>query len=97
MTHSSTDPQDDAGRRRALMPDGEWWTVEFRHEMAQLMRRGRERERKLYVFFYSDRGTTRRAEVTDAFKQTASDADLRGVWHRAEQLDAGGAAPSNTY
>jgi hypothetical protein len=81
--------------RRIRMADGAWWTAEFRHEMAQLMRQGRERERKLYVFFRNDGGALRRAEVTEAFKAAASDDDLRAAWARAERLSAGGAAASS--
>ncbi|HEX6533077.1 MAG TPA: hypothetical protein VF041_00685 [Gemmatimonadaceae bacterium] len=76
--------------RRLLMPDGAWWTAWFRHEMTQLQRRGRERERDLYVFFQRADGALRRAEVTDAFKASATDDDLRSAWGRALTLHAGG-------
>lgn len=79
------------------MPDGTWWTAWFRHEMAQLMRRGRERERKLYVFFEGERGALRRAEVSDEFKAAATDDDLRDAWRRAESLATGGGADSSPY
>src|SRR5205085_688554 len=56
---------------RVRMPDGRWWTVERRHEMTQLLRRGRERERRLFLFFTNDRGATRRAHVPDDFPADA--------------------------
>src|SRR6185312_11499441 len=75
--------------RRLRMPDGAVWTVEFQHERAQLMRRGSERERRLFVFFRDDRGHMRRAVVADDAKTSATDDDLRLAWESAERLDAG--------
>lgn len=72
--------------RRVAMPDGELWSVHFRHEMAQLMRRGRERERVLYAFFSHADGRLRRAEVPDSLKESATDDELRKAWRGAESL-----------
>lgn len=79
------------------MPDGRWWTTYFQHERAQLMRRGRERERLLFVFFEGEGGAVRRAEVTDAFKASATDDDLRAAWARAVALGAGGVPDPDAY
>ncbi len=70
------------------MPDGALWTVEFQHERAQLMRRGSERERRLFAFFRDDLGHLRRAVVVEELKSAATDADLRLAWESAERLDA---------
>lgn len=67
------------------MSDGALWTVEFQHERAQLMRRGRERERRLFVFFRDDRGQMRRAVVSEDAKSDATDDDLRRAWEGAER------------
>jgi hypothetical protein len=72
--------------RRVRMPDGAVWTVEFQHERAQLMRRGSERERRLFVFFRDDRGQVRRAVVPEDAKSSAGDEDLRRAWEDAERL-----------
>lgn len=72
--------------RRVRMPDGAEWTVEFQHERAQLMRRGSERERRLFVFFRDDSGGERRAIVPEEAKSSASDEQLRRAWERAERL-----------
>lgn len=74
--------------RHVRMPDGALWTVEFQHERAQLMRRGSERERRLFAFFRDDRGHLRRAVVAEELKSAATDADLRLAWESAERLDA---------
>ncbi|HEY7878789.1 MAG TPA: hypothetical protein VIC55_11210 [Gemmatimonadaceae bacterium] len=71
---------------RLLMPDGAWWTAEFQHERAQLMRRGRERERRLFVFFRSADGQLRRATVPEDLKSTVTEHDLRLAWKSAECL-----------
>ncbi|HEX6808317.1 MAG TPA: hypothetical protein VF118_10045 [Gemmatimonadaceae bacterium] len=68
------------------MSDGATWTVEFQHERAQLMRRGSERERRLFVFFRDDRGQLRRAVVPEDAKSNATDEDLRRAWEKAERL-----------
>lgn len=72
--------------RRVRMPDGRWWRVERRHEMAQLMTRASLRERRLYVFFHGDAGALRRAEVAADFPRLAPAATLRALWERAEIL-----------
>ena len=71
------------------MSDGEWWTVEFQHERAQLMRRGNVRERRLFVFFRDDRGHVRRAVVSEDAKTLATDVDLLRAWETAEHLHSG--------
>lgn len=71
------------------MSDGASWTVEFQHERAQLMRRGNERERRLFVFFRDDVGRVRRAVVSEDAKTLATDDDLRRVWETATSLHAG--------
>ena len=75
--------------RRIRMSDGASWTVEFQHERAQLMRRGNERERRLFVFFRDDVGRVRRAVVSEDAKTLATDDDLRRVWETATSLHAG--------
>ncbi|HEY7893621.1 MAG TPA: hypothetical protein VIC24_01845 [Gemmatimonadaceae bacterium] len=75
--------------RRIRMSDGEWWTVEFQHERAQLTRRGTERERRLFVFFRDDRGHLRRAVVPEDAKTLATDDDLCRAWETADRLHAG--------
>jgi len=75
--------------RRVRMADGAWWTVEFRHERAQLMRRGSERERRLFIFFRDGLGRLRRAAVPEEAKTSASDDDLRRAWSDAEELEDG--------
>jgi len=75
--------------RRVRMPDGVLWTIEFQHERAQLMRRGSERERRLFVFFRDAEGSVRRAVVAEELKTAATDDDLRRAWERADRLDAG--------
>ena len=72
--------------RRLRMPDGEWWTAEQRHEMTQLATRARQRERRLFVFFRSEGGALRRAEVPADFSVSAGDEALRVLWERAERL-----------
>lgn len=84
--HTPLMPGEPQPPRRIHMHDGVWWTVEFQHERAQLMRRGSERERRLFVFFRDDRGQMRRAVVPDDAKTSATDDDLRAAWERAERL-----------
>lgn len=62
------------------MPDGSWWTAQFQHERAQLMRRDRERERRLFLFFRDAHGALRRATVPESLKSDATDAALRNAW-----------------
>ena len=76
--------------RRVRMSDGAIWTVEFQHERAQLMRRGSERERRLFVFFRDDRGQMRRAVVPEDAKSNATDEDLSRAWEHAERLPSAG-------
>ena len=68
------------------MPDGEWWTAEQRHEMTQLATRASQRERRLFVFFRSDRGALRRAEVPADFSVAVGDETLHALWERSERL-----------
>ena len=72
------------------MSDGTVWTVEFQHERAQLMRRGSERERRLFVFFRDDRGQMRRGVVPEDAKSGARDEDLRRAWETAERVSPAG-------
>lgn len=72
--------------RKVAMPDGAFWTVERRHEMAQLRRRGSEVERRLFLFFRSPQGGFRRAEVPVDFAAEPDDPELRERWARAEVL-----------
>lgn len=72
--------------RRVRMSDGAVWVVEFQHERTQLMRRGSERERRLYAFFRDDGGRVRRAVVADDAKSGATDDDLRRAWEGADRL-----------
>ena len=65
------------------------WSVERRHEMAQLMRAGRERERRLYLFFRAPDGELRRSEIAEDFPAEPSAALLEYVWRNAEVLRAG--------
>ncbi|HEX6815322.1 MAG TPA: hypothetical protein VF102_06610 [Gemmatimonadaceae bacterium] len=76
--------------RRVRMSDGAIWVVEFQHERAQLMRRGSERERRLYAFFRDEGGQVRRAVVTDDAKSGATDDDLRRAWEGADRLSPAG-------
>lgn len=75
--------------RRLRMADGQWWSAERRHEMAQL-RSAREPmpARRVYVFFSGPAGELRRVEVTDDFPPAneAEAAALEALWARAEQL-----------
>ncbi len=70
--------------RRVAMPDGDFWTVERRHEMTRLERRGAEVERRLFLLFHSSHGVTRRAPVPGDHPADTSDAELRGLWSGAE-------------
>jgi hypothetical protein len=77
---------DAAKERRLRMPDGEWWTAEQRHEMTQLATRASQRERRLFVFFRSEGGALRRAEVPADFSVWAGEEVLHALWERAERL-----------
>lgn len=75
-----------AATRRVLMADGVFWTVERRHEMAQLRRRGSEVERRVFLFFRSPQGGSRRAEVPAEYTAEPDDPELRERWAAAEIL-----------
>ena len=77
---------DDATPPRLRMADGDWWTAEFQHERAQLMRRGQERERRLFLFFRAADGRLRRATVPESLKTSATEHDLRRAWAGADVL-----------
>ena len=72
--------------QRLLMADGRWWRVERRHEMAQLMTRETQRERRLYLFFHGEGGAMRRAEVPQDFPERPAATVVRTLWERAEIL-----------
>lgn len=69
-----------------LIVDGVQWSVERRHEMAQLVTRATMRERKLYLFFASPAGEYRRAEIPETFPADPSPDELEPVWRHAEVL-----------
>lgn len=60
------------------------WQVERRHEMTQLMLKGQQRERKLYLFFFGPDGETRRGEIAEDFPMLPDDKLLLSVWQYAE-------------
>lgn len=64
-----TGPPGDA--RRLEMPDGTWWRVVRRHEMARIRTRSDTAERKLYLLFFADDGRFRRTEVAADFPDPA--------------------------
>ena len=69
--------------RRVLMADGEWWSVEWRHEMTQLRSASApEVERRLFVLFERD-GTVRRAELPPGLEAIAESDALRELWKEA--------------
>lgn len=72
--------------RLYLNIDGQTWEVERRHEMTQIMRRGRERERVLYLFFYGPGGEVRRNQISEEFPVDPPAALLQPVWRYAEVL-----------
>lgn len=72
--------------RRVLMDDGEWWTVEWRHEMMQLRSASApDVERRLFVLFERD-GTVRRAELPGGSEAVAEPAVLRELWKGADDV-----------
>ena len=77
-------PSPDA--RRVEMPDGHWWRVVRRHEMARIRTRRESAERKLYLLFFSDDGSFRRAEVAPDFPDPATlpDATIVAAWQSAQ-------------
>lgn len=80
-----TGPPPDA--RRVEMPDGTSWRVVRRHEMARILTRRDSAERRLYLLFFGDHGSFRRAEVRADFPDPvlAPVSDLVEAWQRAEQ------------
>ena len=80
-----TGPPSDA--RRVEMPDGTWWRVVRRHEMARIRTRRDTAERKLYLLFFADDGRFRRAEVAADFPDPALApvSELVDAWRIAEQ------------
>lgn len=80
-----TGPPPDA--RRVEMPDGAWWRVVRRHEMARIRTRRDIEERRLYLLFFADDGRFRRAEVPADFPEAtlAPLADLVAAWQLAEE------------
>lgn len=77
-----------ADARRVEMPDGSSWRVVRRHEMARILTRRDSTERRLYLLFFGDDGSFRRAEVPAEFPDPtlAPVSDLVEAWQRAEQL-----------
>ena len=70
--------------RRVLMGDGEWWSVEWRHEMTQLRNASApDVERRLFVLFERD-GTMRRAELPRGSEAIAESDALRELWKGAD-------------
>ena len=69
------------------MPDGAWWRVVRRHEMARIRTRRDTEERRLYLLFFADDGRVRRAEVTADIPDPALAplADLVDTWRVAEE------------
>ena len=69
------------------MPDGAWWRVVRRHEMARIRTHRDTEERRLYLLFFADDGRVRRAEVTADFPDPALAplADLVDTWRVAEE------------
>jgi hypothetical protein len=80
---SVSGPPPDA--RRLQMPDGGWWRVVRRHEMARIRTRRDTTERRLYLLFFADSGEFRRLEVAPDFPDPASltDAALFAAWSSA--------------
>jgi len=72
--------------RRVEMPDGTWWRVVRRHEMARIRTRRDTAERRLYLLFFADDGRFRRAEVPADFADPAIApvGALVDVWRVAE-------------
>ncbi len=72
-----------------LNVNGSCWSVERRHEMAQLMSAQRQRERKLYLFFQAGDGELRRGEIAEDFPLSPSSKLLEYAWRNAEVLRPG--------
>ena len=79
-----TGPPADA--RHIEMPDGTWWRVVRRHEMARIRTRRDTAERLLYLLFFADDGRFRRAEVSPDFPDPAlaPASELIDAWRAAE-------------
>ena len=60
------------------------WVVERRHEMAQLMTRKAQRERRLFLFFQGPHGEVRRGEIPEHFPAEPTAEALESVWQFAE-------------
>ena len=72
--------------RRLLMGDGEWWGVEWRHEMTQLrVASAPDEERRLFVLFARD-GGLRRAELPPGSTTEADAPALRSLWEGADDV-----------
>ena len=80
-----TGPPADA--RRIEMPDGTWWRVVRRHEMARIRTRRDTAERRLYLLFFADDGRFRRTEVPSDFPdpELAPAGELIDAWRAAEE------------
>ena len=74
--------------RRVEMPDGISWRVVRRHEMARIVTRRDSAERRLYLLFFGEDDSFRRAEVPADFPDPAlaPTSDLVEVWRRAEKF-----------
>lgn len=80
---SNIPPPPDA--RRIEMPDGRWWSIVRRHEMARIRTRRDTSERRLYLLFVADGGEFRRLEVAPDSPDPASltDEELVEAWRAA--------------
>ena len=74
--------------RRIEMPDGTWWRVVRRHEMARIRTRRDNAERLLYLLFFADDGRFRRVEVPGDFPDPALAPLplLFDAWQRGDEL-----------
>jgi hypothetical protein len=74
--------------RRLEMPDGRWWRIVRRHEMARIRTRRDTSERRLFLLFFADDGAFRRAEVAPDFPDpaTLTDVELIEAWRSAASL-----------
>jgi hypothetical protein len=74
------------------MPDGTWWSVERRHETAQLSLGpslaggAAPRDRALFLFFHGGDGALRRVAIPEDLPERPSDAELWSLWERAVVL-----------
>ncbi len=68
------------------MPDGSTWAVLRRHEMARILTRRDNGDRRLYLLFFGADGAFRRGEIVEDFPDpaTAPVAEIIAVWHSAE-------------